>query len=64
MFVVHKVVNKMFFSALGLERALEYSMPFTEVYVHKSNLFRALSLDPSKYPIYSDFHHTNYALIL
>ena len=36
----------------------------TCVYVQKSNLFHALSPDPSKYPIYSDFHHTNHALIL
>ena len=42
----------------------EYSVPFAEVYVHKSKLFRALSPGLSKYPISSDFHHTNHALIL
>ena len=54
----------MFFRALGLERAREYSVPFAEVYVQKRNLFRALSPDPFKYPIYSDFHHTHHASIL
>ena len=59
-----QLVHKMFFHTLGLERAREYSVPLAEVYVHKSNLFLALSPDPSKYPIYLDFHHTNHAWIL
>ena len=32
--------------------------------MQKRNLFPALSPDPSKYPIYSIFHHTNHASIL
>ena len=54
----------MFFRALGLEGAREYSVPFAEAYVQKRKLFHALSPDPSKYPIYSDFHHNNDGSIL
>ena len=45
-----QVVHKMFFGALGLDKAREYSMPFAEIDEQRSKLFHALSPDPSKIP--------------